>query len=585
MNIKKIFTKKKIIWTIIILLVIGGAWYFVKQRNSNKSNNLQTAFVSKQDLEKTVLATGQVVSSLDLNLSFQTNGVVKELKVKVGDNVKKGDVLATLDQENARASLISAQGALAQAQANYQRIINGATSEQIDISQKAVDSAQVLYNNYLNQLASIKKTTAANIKQAQKKLDDLQSMDDINDHKRTNIITNIDTQLSAIQSDLDKEKQILEDNNLKNTFSATNVSVLVNFKNNYASVQPLLDIARNSLSQARLLKNNANLNRAVNDAINALRQSIISLNYCFSALENSVINSNFSQSQLDAYKSSINGKIIAENAGISTIQTSQQVLTDALTNAQNSLLNTKLSAEQQIVNINNQINSAKASLAQAQASMAQLKAKAQKTDIDIARAQILSAKGSLALAQANFNKTILKSPADGTITKVDIKIGEQANALQEVMILQNINSLHVEAYVSEANVADLHLNQNVDYTFDALGPDRHFTGKILSIDPASTIVSGVINYLVKSDFSNVSEIKPGMTANMTILIAKKNNVLAVPSSAIINVNGKTSIRLLNKIGSNEYHSVPIEEGLQADGGLTEITSGLKENDQIVTYIK
>src|SRR5579863_2214997 len=121
---KKFFTKKKIIWTIIVVLVLGGIGYEIFKPKNNAAN-IQTATVTKQDLKATVLATGQVVSSVDLNLSFQASGVVTEVNVAEGDQVKAGQVLATLNQSSAKANLTTAEGSLAQAQANYEKVITG----------------------------------------------------------------------------------------------------------------------------------------------------------------------------------------------------------------------------------------------------------------------------------------------------------------------------------------------------------------------------------------------------------------------------------------------------------------------------
>ena len=90
---------------------------------------------------------------------------------------------------------------------------------------------------------------------------------------------------------------------------------------------------------------------------------------------------------------------------------------------------------------------------------------------------------------------------------------------------------------------------------------------------------------MKADLPNIPDIKPGMTANLTILVATKDNVLAVPASAIIDNNGQESIRVIDDPKKNTYHSVTIETGLQADGGLVEIKSGLNEGQLIVTYLK
>ena len=203
----------------------------------------------------------------------------------------------------------------------------------------------------------------------------------------------------------------------------------------------------------------------------------------------------------------------------------------------------------------------------------------------MAKAQVLSAQGQVSSVQSTINNLIITAPISGTITQVDIKVGEQATPSKEVMVLQNINDLHVEADVSEANIATLQIGQSIDYTFDALGPDRHFEGNVLTINPASTVISGVVNYKVKGSLDNIPNIKPGMTVNMTILVAKKDNVLAVPSTAVINKNNKQYVRVIDDPKNKTYHEVEVQIGLQADGGLIEIISGLDDGQEIITYMK
>ncbi len=583
MNIRKSFVKKIVIWLIILLLIGGGFWYY---KNKPKSTaNIQTTTVSRQNLEQTVLTTGQVVSETNLNLSFQSGGVVDQVTVSTGSQVKTGDVLAVLNQSSAKASLTSASGQLAQATANFRKVLAGATPEQINVTQKSVDASRVAYNNALSQLASIQSSTAASINQAQTTLDDLQSPTTTSDNKRSAILVAIANQLSAVKADLDKEKQIIDDSNLKDTFGVADSSSLPNFKAANSLVQALLVTANNSLLAAQAYKSDANIYQATVDSLAVLNQNISALNYGYTALQNSVVSSKLSQTQLDLYKTTVNAALSSETSGTSLIKSSRQALTDSLTAATNAVTNSKLTATSQINSAQNQINSAKASLQQVEATLAQQKAKAQPADIDVARAQLLSAQGSVEAAQTALNNTILKSPATGTITQVNTKVGQQATAMQAVFVLQNISSLHTEAYVSESNVASLKLGQSVDYTFDALGPDRHFTGQILTIDPASTVISGVVNYLVKAGLPSISEIKPGMTVNMTVLVATRENALAVSSSAVINKNGEQYIRVIDDKVAKTYHEVKITTGLQADGGQVEILSGISDGQEIVTLIK
>jgi HlyD family secretion protein len=235
------------------------------------------------------------------------------------------------------------------------------------------------------------------------------------------------------------------------------------------------------------------------------------------------------------------------------------------------------------------VNTAQASLASAKASLDLKKAPARPEDIAAAQAQVISAQGQVHLAEANLSNTVIVAPTDGTITEIDVKLGELATAAKEAMKLLNVSELHTEAQVSEADIASVAVGQDVDMTFDALGPDRHFTGKILTVNPASTLVSGVVNYKVTGSLENapeiISQIKPGMTANMTILVASSSDVLVTPSSSIINRDGKKYVRIIDDPKTKTYHEAEITTGLEADGGLVEVTSGLSEGEDVVTYIK
>ena len=140
MNAKRFLTKKRIIWTVIIFGVGGIIAWQVSSRG-DPTENILTDTVTRQDLTRTVLVTGQVTSETDLDLSFRLSGVVTKVNVNVGSKVSTGQILATLDQRDSSASLTSARGALAQAQANYQKVLNGASNEEIQVAQTALDNA------------------------------------------------------------------------------------------------------------------------------------------------------------------------------------------------------------------------------------------------------------------------------------------------------------------------------------------------------------------------------------------------------------------------------------------------------------
>ncbi|OGZ79354.1 MAG: hypothetical protein A2528_02300 [Candidatus Staskawiczbacteria bacterium RIFOXYD2_FULL_37_9] len=490
---KKFWSKKKIIWGIIILLIVLVILFLTFGRKNN-AGAIQTGFAKNQNLEETVLSTGQVVSGTNLSLSFQSSGVARKVSVAEGDKVYQGQVLASLNQSSALASL-------AQAQANYDKLINGATPNDIQSYKDAVALADINLNNAYNGAFGALNTGYTAISNAYLTAKSVQD---------TYFLT-ADSSWGPVYENV---------NNINNKLAI--VKDTINYTNNTSAID-----------------------LAISNSVNSLASVLASLQ----VIRDQTNTDLHKDSVTDADKTSIDSQKTAVSSALSSLNTLQSSLA-----------------------------SSKVSLQTAQHNLAAKQSAARSEDVDFARGQVDA-------ARAVLNNQIIVAPESGIITQVDIKVGEQAVASKEVMILQNISDLHAEADVSEANIAALQTGQQIDYTFDALGPDRHFTGKVLTINPASTVISGVVNYKVKGSLENVPEIKPGMTANMTILAAQKDNALAVPATAVRSKNNKQYVRVIDDPKTKKYHEVEVKTGLQADGGLVEILSGLFDNQEIVTYMK
>ena len=507
MKVPKFLKRKRNIWIIVILIIIILIGFLIFGRKNN-TGSIQTGFATKQNLQETVLTTGQVVSGTDLDLSFQSGGIVRQLLVSEGDKVSAGQTLATLDQAGAQATLTSARGSLAQAQASYNKLVNGATPNDIKTAQDAVASARVNLANSYNSVLNILNNSYTAIYNAYSAVSTLQN----------NYFSTSDQQGIQVQDN-------------KNSMNSDLASARTIIKQ--AIDTDSMDLAVTSLS------------KYLNDTFNSL-QTV--RDQCDQGIYYYKVSAS-DKASIDSQKTTVNSAM----SNINTLQSNIASYKSAVQAAEDNLTLKQASPRQE--------------------------------DVDLAKAQILSAQGQVDSARAVLNNLVVVAPENGTITQIDIKVGEQATPSKEVMILQDIGNLHAEADVSEANVASLQVGQPIDYTFDALGPDQHFAGKVLTINPASIVISGVVDYLVKGSFDNVPGIKPGMTANMTILVAKKDNTLSVPSTAIINTNNNQYVRVIDNDKNKTYHKVQVRTGLQADGGLVEITSGLKDGQEIIIYMK
>lgn len=503
---KKFFTKKKVIGGAVVLLIIG---FFAFRGNGNTAANIQSENVRRQDLKQTVLATGQVTSQTDLSLSFKSSGIVSRVSIKVGDKAKTGQILANLDQRDQAARLTQARGSLAQARANLQKVLDGASSQEVAVAQVALDSAksvlettktqqEVLVNNAYKALLNSTleaRESSGNIGSVTVNVSGYYTGKEQGQYKITLYASQIGGrfQYSGIESGngiISTSPQPLGTKGLFITFSGTTD---INFNNSW-----IVEVPNTSAA-------------------------------------NYVTNYNAYQAALETQKS--------------------------------------------------QVSAAENSVASAQANLDLKKAQARPADVAAAQAQVTSALGQVQLAEADLENTIIRAPADGTITKVDAKVGQQAMASTPLIVLQDVGNLHVEANVSEANIALLKPSQEVELTFDALGLDRKFTGKVQAVDPASTVVSGVVNYKVTIALDKIEEIKPGMTANLTVKTAEKPGVIAIPQRAILNKDGKKKVRVVTDSKTKAYTEIEVSTGLEGDGGLVEVTSGLNENQEIVTFIK
>ena len=138
-KIKGIFTKikswslqRKILSVILIIIIIFISIKILGPKDN--STNIVSGTVQRVNLTQTVVATGQVTSKTDLNLSFNSTGPVSVMNVSVGDKVWKGQVLATLNQGKELAALTKAQGAVAAARAKYDKVLNAYSNEEITLA-------------------------------------------------------------------------------------------------------------------------------------------------------------------------------------------------------------------------------------------------------------------------------------------------------------------------------------------------------------------------------------------------------------------------------------------------------------------
>ena len=169
------------------------------------------------------------------------------------------------------------------------------------------------------------------------------------------------------------------------------------------------------------------------------------------------------------------------------------------------------------------------------------------------------------------------APISGTVADREITPGESVNAEKPLMSLLNDSRVFATANIYEKDLNQVKQGQEVRVKVANL-PDRTFTGKITLIGSSVQGETRVVPVKAELDNSN-GELKPGLFAELEILTDKTaTNILAIPSTAIVDVSGKKTVYVQN---GDAYQAVDIEVG-QTAGDLVEIKSGLFDGDLIVT---
>lgn len=213
--------------------------------------------------------------------------------------------------------------------------------------------------------------------------------------------------------------------------------------------------------------------------------------------------------------------------------------------------------------------------------------------INAARAQIAQYQASLKTAMTNLGYTKIIAPVDGTVISREIDLGQPVAASFQApelfTIAQDLTKMQIEVNVSEADIGRVKEGQDVTYTLDGYA-DSIFTGKVTQVRLASTNTNNVVTYSVIVNVENNDlKLKPGMTANVSIITNKRENVLCAPNIALKFTPKTDGTKYKNQGVWLLENNKPVRHDIQigaSDDNFTEISAkDVKEDAKIITGIK
>ena len=470
---------KLIVIALLAVVALGAAGLVIHRQVSSARQraSLDTAPASRRTLSATVLATGSVkaIVGAEVKVGSRISGVVKRLPVNIGSVVRKGQLIAELDDretrsqvDQARANLIASRTRLGELEAGY--------ASQVVQSRTDVERAE------------------ANLAAARSRLEQAR--------------TTVGTVPLEVTAQIQQAKAAVEQAEANRA----------NAKAKYDRMQHLL--AQDFVAQQ--------------DADNARTEYEVAT---------------------------------------SQVRHAQAVLDAANANASQTQL--KLEDVSQAQEAVHQADSA---LRMARANTAQVRVKEQA--IRTARAQVMQAEAALRYAETQLSYTRIVSPIDGVIASVSTQEGETIAAgltAPTFVTIIDLARLQVDALVDETDIGRVKVGQSATFTVDSY-PDEEFAGTVTAIYPKAIIDQNVVNYDVVISVANPRNLlRPDMTVNVTIAVATREDVLAVPNKAIKREDGTKVVYVLHN-GSPERRAV--KTGWK-DSDYTEVVSGLKEGEPVL----
>lgn len=225
-----------------------------------------------------------------------------------------------------------------------------------------------------------------------------------------------------------------------------------------------------------------------------------------------------------------------------------------------------------------------------------------------AEGSVAQTHGAFSQAGTNLRYATIRSPVDGIVVSRNVDVGQTVAASFQTptlfTIAQDLTRMEIDTSVDEADISRVKVGQPVTFTVDAY-PDIRFKGTVIQVRNSPVVTQNVVTYVVVVSVNNKDmQLKPGMTANVSIETARKENVLKLPSAALrfrpkkdakdakeskdkpagqdqrrIKKEATQQVYILTP--ENKPVPAPVKTGISNDGQVELVESALKENDEVI----
>jgi HlyD family secretion protein len=512
---------------------------FLIFRNGKEEFSFVT--VERGNLTQELFETGSTEKGDDIRLGFKEGGRIESVLSKEGERVSRGTVIATVDKKDLELSLREAEAALASAQATLQRFLSGSTTEELEVVNLAVKSAEVALLSAENNLKEQEKIT-----------------DEMLRTSYQNVATLIGNVFSTV-----KEVEIGVDALTNTYFTGLVVSETISGRKSRDTIKKKVKEIENYKSLAANTTSYKEREDALENVESALKTIIGEIDNIISVADSSFYKDRISSTEkevLRTYRGLVNGslsEVIALRGVISSVKAEVNAVLTAAKGG---------------------VDSAKSALNQAKAERSRITANPEKTDKSIREAAVTQAKARVDLFKSRIADATLRSPVSGTISNILVSSGEVVAPGSPVAVIVPEKDVQIAVDIYEGDISKVSVGNEAKAIFVAF-PGEEFEGEVVFINPTGKVIDGVIYYGIKVVLNQYPErVLPQMTVDVTIKTAEKENVLLLPERAVRRKDGKNLVLVLE---NGEKTEKEIVLGLRGEGRMAEVISGLSEGDSVI----
>lgn len=627
-----------LILLLLLFLILKPIFAKISGKDAEGISENQVVTLTKGNLTNSVSEKGKVVPSNSVEVFSEKTLPVTEVNVKVGDQVKKGDVIAKLDsssleqqlkarkaQKEATDKNVSAQ--ISAAKKRLSEAVNGKKSgknpaivaaetsltqamDQYLAAQKSYDDFKRSIDERYNQAIVAERNTRENLAY-QEEATDLkykQLQDDI-DKNRNKIAENralainSSRQKNYLQNQLDNAKRDLTEKGIEISEKQSQIAEKQGqismpsggkTADGNKSPEPVNNTSYNGNKNTDSDKINNDIKKLKEDIKNLTRNQNeleIEVNRISEELANAKADEQKYESEADAIEKELEAQTKqVDSTKLEVDKAKEDIYADA-----DKVLKAQKSRDDELKTLAQNLDTAKNNYENAKKNLESTKTQVE-NEISGLSDNLKTAKASannldsveIENLTEELEKVMIKAPADGTITEVNAKEGQVPTAA--LAKIETVESLRIESQIKEYDKNSISVGTQVEITSDSIVGEV-YKGKVISIDPVPMEASqenktGEVLYktVIEIEEGQEEKFSPGMSLRVKYIISEEKDTFKVPSEAIFDRDGKSYVLALKEASKGNYQieKVEVTRGLESDAETAIKSKDLKEGSKVLT---